>query len=200
MIPSGLARDSSGLDGLGEDTWGDLVDEIEYDDPSYAEDSAIVSDLFRQLDNPKAPTELDQQIHQNSLQQKQVSEEIASLQQGADLWGEAPAPPSEAAGNFEGNRQNSADFLHRRSPTQALQSAPPRNRNRRRKLWPIVGIVGISALAAAIALNWWQNRPKVTLPNIPEIPPQSLHQKPQNIDLQTAPTGIVTATATEKMS
>jgi len=200
MIPSGLARDSSGLDWLGEDTWGDLVDEIEYDDPSYAEDSAIVSDLFRQLDNPKAPTELDQQIHQNSLQQKQVSEEIASLQQEADLWGEAPAPPPQAAGNFEGNWQNSADFSRRRSPTQASQPAPPRNRNRRRKLWPIVGIVGISGLAAAIALNWWQNRPKVTLPNIPEIPTQSLRQKQQNIDLQTAPTGIVTATATEKMS
>ncbi|MEH2297236.1 cell division protein HetF [Nostoc sp.] len=200
MIPSGLARDSSGLDWLGEDTWGDLVDEIEYDDPSYEEDSAIVSDLFRQLDNQKAPTELDQQIHENSLQQRQVSEEITSLQKEVDLWGEAPAPPPQAAGNLEGNWQNSADFLRRRSPTQASQPAPPRNRTRRRKLWPIVGIVGISALAAAIALNWWQNRPQA-MPNIPVIPTQSLPiQKQQNIDLQTAPTGIVAATATEKLS
>ncbi|MEH2410556.1 cell division protein HetF [Nostoc sp.] len=200
MNPSGLARDFSGLDWLGEDTWGDLVDEIEYDDPSYEEDSAIVSDLFRQLDNQKAPTELDQQIHENSLQQRQVSEEITSLQKEVDLWGEAPAPPPQAAGNLEGNWQNSADFLRRRSPTQASQPAPPRNRTRRRKLWPIVGIVGISALAAAIALNWWQNRPQA-MPNIPVIPTQSLPiQKQQNIDLQTAPTGIVAATATEKLS
>ncbi|MEH2315974.1 cell division protein HetF [Nostoc sp.] len=201
MNPSGLARDSSGLDWLGEDTWGDLVDEIEYDDPSYEEDSAIVSDLFRQLDNQKAPTELDQQIHENSLQQRQVSEEITSLQKEVDLWGEAPAPPPQAAGNLEGNWQNSADFLRRRSPTQASQPAPPRNRTRRRKLWPIVGIVGISALAAAIALNWWwQNRPQA-MPNIPVIPTQSLPiQKQQNIDLQTATTGIVAATATEKLS
>ncbi|MHC5720669.1 MAG: heterocyst differentiation protein, partial [Nostoc sp.] len=120
-----------------------------------------------------------------------------SLQQGADLWGEAPAPPSQATGNFEGNWQNSADFSRRRSPTQASQSAPARNRNRHRKLWPIVGIVGISVLAATIGLNWWQNRPKVTLPNIPEIPTQSLGQNQQNIDLQTASTRIVTATATE---
>ncbi|MEH2460427.1 cell division protein HetF [Nostoc sp.] len=199
MIPSGLVRDSSGLDWLGEDTWGDLVDEIEYDDPSYEEDSAIVSDLFRQLDNQKAPTELEQQIHENSLQQRQVSEEITSLQKEVDLWGEAPAPPPQAAGNLEENWQNSPDFLRRRSPTQASQPAPPRNRTHRRKLWPIVGIVGISALAAAIALNWWwQNR---HLPNIPVIPTQSLPiQKQQNIDLQTATTGIVAATATEKLS
>ncbi|MEH2007473.1 cell division protein HetF [Nostoc sp.] len=201
MIPSGLTPDSSGLDWLGEDTWGDLVDEIEYDDPSYEEDSAIVSDLFRQLDNQKAPTELDQQIHENSLQQRQVSEEITSLQEQADLWGEAPAPPPQVAGNFAGNWQNS-DFSHRRSPPQASQPAPARNRTRHRKLWPIVGIVGISALAAAIGLNWWwQNRHQVTLPNIPVIPSQSLPiQKQQNIDLQTAQTGIVAATATEKLS
>ncbi|MHC5933783.1 cell division protein HetF [Nostoc sp.] len=194
MIPSGLARDSSGLDWLGEDTWGDLVDEIEYDDPSYEEDSALVSDLFRQLDNQKAPTELDQQIHENSLQQRQVSEEITSLQKEADLWGETPPPTPQAAGNFERNWDNS-NFSQ-------SQPAPPRNRTRRRKLWPIVGIVGISALAAAIGLNWWwQNRHQVTLPNIPVIPTQSLPiQKQQNIDLQTALTGIVAATATEKLS
>ncbi|MEH1909110.1 MAG: cell division protein HetF [Nostoc sp.] len=197
MIPSGLARDSSGLDWLGEDTWGDLVDEIEYDDPSYEEDSALVSDLFRQLDNQKAPTELDQQIHENSLQQRQVSEEITSLQKEADLWGQTPAPPPQAAGNLAGNWQNS-DF----SPPQASLPASPRPRTRRRKLWPIVGIVGISAIVSAIGLNWWwQNRHQVTLPNIPVIPTQSLPiQKQQNIDLQTALTGIVAATATEKLS
>ncbi len=202
MIPSGLARDS-GLDWLGEDTWGDLVDEIEYDDPSYAEDSAIVSDLFRQLDNQKAPIELDQEISENSLEQRQASEEMISLQEGGDLWGEPPAPPSSTPGNLEGNRQNSADFLRRRSPPQASQPAPSGTRTRRRKLWPIVGIVGFSALAAAIALNWWwQNRPQqVSLPNIPGIPIQSLPiQKQQNIDLEIAETGIVTATATEKLS
>ncbi len=81
MIPAGLARDSSGLDWLGEDTWGDLVDEIEYDDPSYEEDSAIVSDLFRQLDNQKATTEPDQQIPENNFQQSQISEEMTSLEE-----------------------------------------------------------------------------------------------------------------------
>jgi CHAT domain len=197
MIPSGLTRDSSGLDWLGEDTWGDLVDEIEYDDPSYEEDSAIVSDLFRQLDNQKPATEPDQQIRENSLHQSQISEEMTSSEESADLWGEVPPPPPATPGNLEENWQNS-NFSQSQPP-------PPRNRTRRRKLWPIVGVVGISAIAAAIGLNWWwQNRPQA-LPKIPEIPPQSLPdsgsiQKQPNIDLGIAATGIVTATATEKLS
>ncbi|MBN3963313.1 cell division protein HetF [Nostoc sp. NMS8] len=197
MIPSGLTRDSSGLDWLGEDTWGDLVDEIEYDDPSYEEDSAIVSDLFRQLDNQKAVIEPDQQFRENSLHQNQISEEMTSLQEEADLWGEVPPPPPVTPGNLEGNWQNS-NFLP--------QQLSPRNRTRRRRLWPIVGIVGISALAAAIGFNWWwQNRNQVTLPNILVIPTQSLPdsrpiQKQPNIDLEIEATGIVTATATEKLS
>ncbi|MBG1245010.1 cell division protein HetF [Nostoc sp. NZL] len=202
MIPSGLARDPSGLDWLGEDTWGDLVDEIEYDDPSYEEDSAIVSDLFRQLDNQKTATELDQQIPDNNLHQGQVSEGMTSLEEEGDLWGEIPAPPPPITGNLEGNWQNS-DFSRRHSPPQASQPAPLRPRTRRRQLWPILGIVAISALAAAIALNWWwQNRSQqATLPNIPGIPTQSLPiQKQPNIDLEIATTGIVTATATEKLS
>ncbi|MEA5603887.1 cell division protein HetF [Nostoc sp. UHCC 0252] len=201
MIPSGLARDS-GLDWLGEDTWGDLVDEIEYDDPSYEEDSAIVSDLFRQLDNQKLPPELDQQIPENNFQQSQVSEEMTSLGEEGDLWGEVPAPPPPITGKFEGNLENS-DLSRRHSPTQASQPLSSRPRTQRRKLWPIVGIVGISALVAAIALNWWwQNRSQqVNLPKIPAISSESLPiQKQQNIDLQIAATGIVTATATEKLS
>ncbi|MHC0062601.1 cell division protein HetF [Nostoc sp. UIC 10890] len=201
MIPAGLARDSSGLDWLGEDTWGDLVDEIEYDDPSYEEDSAIVSDLFRQLDNQKASTEPDQQIREDSFHQSQISEEMTSPEEEADLWGEVPPPPPQVVGNFEGNREKS-QFSRRYSPPQASQPVPLGSRTRRRKLWPIVGVVGISALAAAIALNWWwQNRPQANLRNIPAIPTQSLPiQKQQNIDLETATTGIVTASATEKMS
>ncbi|MEH1790726.1 cell division protein HetF [Nostoc sp.] len=197
MIPSGLTRDSSGLDWLGEDTWGDLVDEIEYDDPSYEEDSAIVSDLFRQLDNQKAAIEPDQQIRENGLHQSQISEEMTSLQEEADLWGEVPPPPPVTPGNLEGSWQNS-NFLP--------QPLSAKNRTRRRRLWPIVGVVGISALAAAIGFNWWwQNRPQATLPNIPAIPTQSLPdsrpiQKQPNIDLGIEATGIVTATATEKLS
>ncbi|MDZ8238539.1 MAG: CHAT domain-containing protein [Nostoc sp. ChiQUE01a] len=197
MIPADLGRDSSGLDWLGEDTWGDLVDEIEYDDPSYAEDSAIVSDLFRRLDEQKSSTEIEQKIHENSLPNRQVSEEMTSSFEEADLWGEIPAPPPETVGNSERHWQNS-DFSRRSQPTPSAS----RNRTRRRHLWPIVGVIGISAIAIAIGLNWWwQNRPQANLSKIPAIPTESLPiEKQPNIDLETAPTGIVTATATEKLS
>ncbi|MBD2411876.1 heterocyst differentiation protein [Nostoc calcicola FACHB-389] len=195
MIPADLGRDSSGLDWLGEDTWGDLVDEIEYDDPSYAEDSAIVSDLFRRLDEQKSSTGTEQQIHENSLENRQVPEEMTSSVEEADLWGEVPAPPPQTIGNLERDRENS-DFF-RPQPTPS----PSRNRAQRRKLWPIVGIVGASAIAIAIGLNWWQNRPQPIVSKIPPIPTESLPiAKQPNIDLETAPTGIVTATATEKLS
>ncbi|MDF5709189.1 MAG: CHAT domain-containing protein [Nostoc sp. S4] len=194
MIPADMARESSGLDWLGEDTWGDLVDEIEYDDPSYAEDSAIVSDLFRRLDEQKPSTEIEQQIQESSPLNRQVSEEMTSSTQEADLWGEVSAPPPETVGNLERHWENSDSRSH-------SSSSPSRNRTRRRKLWPIVGIVGISAIAITIGLNWWQNRPQATLSRIPPIATESLPiQKQPNIDLETAPTGIVTASATEKLS
>nr|WP_225225526.1 cell division protein HetF [Komarekiella delphini-convector] len=220
MIPSGLARDSE-MDWLGEDTWGDLVDEIEYDDSSYAEDSAIVSDLFRQLDNQKATpektsmnAELVQQIQEDMLEERQVSEQMTSQEQEAELWGENPATEIPAAGHFE--RDRDSHLLRRRSPPQrkvraaasadlnfsrqALQQLiPGKSRNQRRKLWPIVGIVGAGAIATIIGLNLWGQRPQATLPEIPSI--QSLPiQKQPIIDLNTAATGIVTATATEKLS
>ncbi len=200
MLPSGLARDSSEMDWLGEDTWGDLVDEIEYDDPSYAEDSAIVSDLFRQLDNPKAApektsmnAELVQQIRENNLQDRQVSEEMTSQDQQAGLWGENPAAEIPTAENVERNWQNS-------QLSRSQQPIPMKRRAKRRKLWPIIAIGGISAIAAIISLNWWgQNRPLANLPDIPSIESLPIQKQP-TIDLETAATGIVTATATEKLS
>lgn len=196
MIPTDLGRDTTGLDWLGEDTWGDLVDEIEYDDPSYAEDSAIVSDLFRRLDEQKSSTEMEQQINENSLPNRPVSEEMTSSLEEADLWGEVPTPPTEPVGKSERSWQNS-EFSRPSYPTPSLS----RNRNRWRKLWPIVGIVGISAIAIAIGLNWWLNRPQANVSKIPPIPTEPLPiEKQPNIDLETAPTGIVTATATEKLS
>jgi CHAT domain-containing protein len=196
MIPTDLGRDTTGLDWLVEDTWGDLVDEIEYDDPSYAEDSAIVSDLFRRLDEQKSSTEMEQQINENSLPNRPVSEEMTSSLEEADLLGEVPAPPTEPVGKSERSWQNS-EFSRPSYPTPSLS----RNRNRWRKLWPIVGIVGISAIAIAIGLNWWLNRPQANVSKIPPIPTEPLPiEKQPNIDLETAPTGIVTATATEKLS
>jgi hypothetical protein len=98
IMSSSLARDASELDWLGENTWGDLVDEIEdYDDPSYVQDSAIVSDLFRQLDQEKA---IDDQSSigaellnsdEESIPGIEVSEDLSSLDREVEKWREARA-------------------------------------------------------------------------------------------------------------
>ncbi|MBD2209307.1 CHAT domain-containing protein [Calothrix sp. FACHB-156] len=199
MIPSGLARDSSGLDWLGEDTWGDLVDEIEYDDdPSYAEDSALVSDLFRQLDTQKGTSEqsssmtaeLVPQLNDNSLRGRQFSQELTASDQEASFWEEEPETSNESSTSFDGNWNNNS---YGRS-----QPYSPKRRQRRH-IWPIVGMVGASAIAVFVGVNWWQNHQATKLPPIPPIPTQSITAQPP-VDLKTAATGIVTATATEKLS
>lgn len=200
MISSNLAPDAAEIDWLGEETWGDLVDEIEYDDPSYDDDCAIVSDLFRQLDHQKATTEepplmaeLVQQMGDNHLQERQVSEEIAVLEEELGLRRQVPTRSSQAAENLAEDRESS------RMPTSP--PSPVGHSGDRQKL-QILGIVGVSAIAILIGVNWWwQHRSWSVLSDIPQIPTQSLVQ-PQvpPIDLKSALTGIVTATATEKMS
>lgn len=48
----GTEAEDAELDLLGEEEWDEEVDDIDYDDPEYEEDSALVSDLFSQLANP----------------------------------------------------------------------------------------------------------------------------------------------------
>jgi tetratricopeptide (TPR) repeat protein len=212
MIPSGLARDSSGLDWLGEETWGDLVDEIEYDDPgygddsSYAEDSAIVSDLFRELDQ-KANTEqtsmtaeLLQQFQGDRVQGRQMSGELASLdRESAALWGDSPET-EQTNPNFPGDGENSNFSLSSNRPNQR-QSASVRRGNRG-KLWSMIAVAGASAIALVVGFNWWsQNQQLARLRDIPPIP--ALSESTQNnpkVDFKTAENGVVTAFATEKMS
>ena len=99
MMSSPLGGDASELDWLGENTWGDLVDEIEdYDDPSYTQDSAIVSDLFRQLDQQKAVddqspigAELLDNTDEDSIPGIEVSEDLSSLDREVEKWREARA-------------------------------------------------------------------------------------------------------------
>lgn len=199
MIPSGLARESSGLDWLGEETWGDLVDEIEYDDPTYAEDSALVSDLFRQLDHQNGTSEqspmtaeLVQQVNESSLRSKQVSQEMAESDQEASFWEEDAIASTQSSTNFAGDWHNSAF-----GRSQQVSS-----KRHRRQMWPIVSIVGASAIAVVLGLGWWwQSRQISRLPDIPVIPEQLLTaENPPLIDLKSAATGIVAATATEKLS
>jgi tetratricopeptide (TPR) repeat protein len=193
MMPSGLSRESSELDWLGDDTWGDLMDEIDYDHPGYDEDSAIVADLFRQLGNPQVPpedttmkAELEPAVIDNHLQEKQPSE----VEEEVDFWGDRPTPTKPHEPTTESNQVN----------YQQIPLPPVRQSRGRRRLWPILAILGASAVALIIGLSWWHNRQSVVT-KIPVIPTQTEpNGKQAPIDLKTAQTGIVTAKATEELS
>ncbi|WP_017317679.1 cell division protein HetF [Mastigocladopsis repens] len=228
MLPSTLARDSFDLDLLGEETWGDLVDEIEYDDPSYAEDSAIVSDLFRQLDRQKATSEqssmkaeLVQEFGEDGLEETEVSGEIASLENDVGMWEEVRAaasygrqlggsrrelPSSEVIRQESDNLQRgweNTNFSSLAHATTTPSQTAEAKRRKRRKLLGIVGAVGVSAITAFVGFNWGsQNQQMSKVAERPQIPTQS--QQPSasspQLNLKMADTGVVTAIATEKLS
>ncbi|MDH6075139.1 CHAT domain-containing protein [Chrysosporum ovalisporum CS-1034] len=208
MIPSGLGHDGSDLDWLGEETWGDLVDEIEYDDPDYAEDSALVSDLFRQLDQQKAVNEqlsgtLGQSMRSDQFPLDEAEEDVAAVDhQIVELWTKIPTVLTE----------NTQDLRQDGNNLSARSSSPPTPLNPQSwtpQLPPILSIIGANRLvtltlvfATLMGLGWWwQNRQVLFLSDIPPIPTQSrVGGNEPEIEITKAVTGIVTAKATEKLS
>ncbi|RUR72070.1 cell division protein HetF [Chlorogloeopsis fritschii PCC 9212] len=218
FMPPGLADDSSEEDWLGEDTWGDLVDEIEYDDPGYAEDSAIVSDLLRELEQSTVANEetaiapeVTQHVEKDNIDKKEVSEEIKSpdCDDSSSLRGELTEETGKAKqveterhvlvndANLPRNSQNSSPSTHV-TPSQKTNS----QRRPQSRFWSKVGVVGVSAIAAVIGLSLWNNQQKSKSPDLPltstaQSQP-SLNSSERN--LKTEETGIVTAYAIEKVS
>lgn len=224
MLPSDLTREPSDLDWLGEETWGDLVDEIEYDDPSYEEDSAIVSDLFRQLDKQKTSEQSSMkaelvQFGEDGLDETEVSGEIASLENDLGMWEEVRKAASygklggagsrEQPSNSELTRQeaglqagwddsNAGSLAQRTTPASQTAKA---KRGKRRKLLGVVGAVGVSAIAAFVGFNWWsQNQQMSKLPSVVPIHQSQPNSNTPQINFKTADTQSVSAIATEKLS
>jgi hypothetical protein len=229
MISSSLVRNpSNSLDWLGEDTWGDLVDEIEYDDPSYAQDSAFVSDLFRQLDSQAAETEhssmtaeLIQDYEENSFQNRQVIGEITSLEDDTQTWEEVQAAaaygrhksashqnlPSlqEASSMQTGNFEVGWDDLDYplSAETHVVPSQHTNSRqNGKNMLLRVVSVVGASVVAVAFGLNWWQNQQPLPMAEINKTPTtqRQANQTSPQINLKTDQTGTLTVYATEQIT
>ncbi|BAY16007.1 heterocyst differentiation protein [Anabaenopsis circularis NIES-21] len=198
MMP-GLGHDTSELDWLGEETWGDLVDEIEYDDPSYAEDSAIVSDLFRQIDqqipsnNGQSPLngEVPPNHRENIFPTRQMSGEVTPTdRQGS--WGNLGATPNETVASQEETWP---------AYEASLPTSVPKLRRPNWRL--ILSIFGVGAIASILGFGWWwQMRRPSTFADIPQIPvQQSLSSKTNpKINLETSPTAIIATSAIEKLS
>ena len=219
MIPPALASNSSELDDwFGEDTWGNIVDEIEYDDPGYTEDSAIVSDLFRELDNEKSG-ELVPKVEEDV--QGRIPGDIAAFEDESPLWDDwdnsdfPPLPPQpQRHSNTTGKQLANSNYAFAPTESQSYANpgrttiADPTNEvsswtvarpNRRPRSWSKIGFVAAGLTAVVVGIGTWLNHHNTTS-DIPQIPlAQPIPHHPQ-IDLRTAETGIVTAYATEKLS
>ncbi|NWF60314.1 MAG: CHAT domain-containing protein [Fischerella sp.] len=207
MMASGMTQVSSESDWLGEDTWGDLVDEIEYDDPSYAEDSAFVSDLFSQLGSPKVPNE------QTSMTAELVNQDrednLHNTEDMVSLWSQFP-PDAESKQIGPAQDELAVDDSFGidwqstlPSSTEITLSRKAASKRRaRRQFWSKVGVVGVSAIAVVVGLNWWwQNQRVSRRSDIPVVSTESPPgQNTPQINLKTDATGIITAYASEKLS
>ncbi|TAE58400.1 MAG: CHAT domain-containing protein [Nostocales cyanobacterium] len=183
IISSGLVRDPADLDWLEDDSWGDMEDDLEYDNSTYDDDSAMVADLFRQLGNSSAAAAEPPMKAELEPQAKLP----AQLGGNVDLWEDSSTPETT----------NVADHQNVTPPV----ALPPENKPKpRRYPLPIIGILGAVAVAVIGLVWWWNSRSSSDqiIQKIPErtIPPSKLAP----IDLRTSPTGIVTAQATEKLS
>ncbi|MBD2663397.1 heterocyst differentiation protein HetF [Richelia sinica FACHB-800] len=182
--------DPLGLDWVGEDAWDDLGNDIEYDESSYDEDSAIVSDLLRQLNHPSEVTDSTLTAELLQPQDDEEDMQVMKVEEALSLWGETPASAAPTVLDLE---------------TPPLTSSlPPSNRPKRpkkRPIWKIIGVVGSSAIALTLVISWWQYRNSGIIADIPTIPTENLAQQNHKpINLQTSPTGMVTASATALLS
>ena len=191
-----LTEDTTEVDWLLTDTWGDLIAEIEYDDTNYDQDSAIVSDLFRQLDNRTTTSEgqsMKAELIQgsNDLSEMQVSEIEEHLN-----WGNVPTSITPTSLNIQKRQIN--------PPLSRTPLVTSSNRYHRPKSSLLLGLVGTGAITMILSVAWWwhqrQSQQRL-LPNIPPLPGENIssNQYP-SINLTNSATGIVTATATAQLS
>nr|WP_155746134.1 cell division protein HetF [Scytonema sp. UIC 10036] len=210
IIPP-LAREPSDLDWL-----DDLADEIEYDEPSYEEDSAIVSDLFRQIDRQRAESEnsmtaeLVQDFDDDRFDESEVSGEIASLESDLGMWEEVRAaaaygkqqgvgrrelPSSNAASSetpptLEGNW----DHLQLPPSTETVPSQQTQlKQQKKRNPLGIIGVAATSALVAIVGFNLLSKTPPfpTAVPPIPPTAPERIHK--ESVE-------VLTTYATERLS
>jgi hypothetical protein len=191
-----LTEDTTEVDWLLTDTWGDLVDEIEYDDTNYDQDSAIVSDLFRQLDNRTTTSEGQSMKAELIQESNDLSEtQVAELEEHLN-WGNVPTSITPTPLNIQKRQVNPP-----LSPTPLVTSS---NRYHKSKSSLLLGLFGASAITMIIGVaSWWHQRQSQQhlLLNIPPLPVSNIinNQHP-SIKLSNTATGIVTATATAQLS
>lgn len=175
MVVPGYGGASEEVDWLGEDVWDDLVDDIEYedpsyeDDPSYEADSAIVAGLFRQLDQEK-PTD--------------PPETVAQSQSNVAAPPAPPAPPNP--------------------PVSPVISTPSKGPNRKLWSLVGASAVGIVLLVSGL-LWWQQRQMLANNNDLPPLPPVAVAPLPQpennkQADITKVGTETITGMATDYLN
>ena len=196
----GVEEDSD-LDLLGEDMWGDLVDEIEYDGPSYSEDSAIVSDLFRQIDDEKSLTESPMNAElvgqiEDDYEQQQLPPDIDYQSEDTLIWDENQYPlqtsSEQSIVNNETSSQESLASLKDESivTTKSAKAAAKKQKQNQRLM--LLGVLGISAIAFIGGIDYLRTQPKS------QIAEEIVRKTASSIKLVTAKTESVTAYASKQ--
>ncbi|MEM7713965.1 MAG: cell division protein HetF [Cyanobacteria bacterium P01_A01_bin.68] len=194
-------QDNSDLDLLGEDMWGDLVDEIEYDDPSYSEDSAIVSDLFRQIDDEKSLSEPPMNAElvgqfEDDYQQKQLSPDIDYQSEDTLIWDENNKYPIQTSSeqnvaNNETSTQESFEaWKAGNKATTELAKAAAKKEKRNQRL-TLLGVLGISAIALIGGIDYLRTQQK---PAIVRVVPKTTSP----LDSEVSKTEAVTEYASKQ--
>lgn len=189
-----LTGGTTEVDWLEEDTWGDIADEIEHDEPSYDEDSAIVSDVFRQLNTPTKTEEPSMKVEIVQQDHPYPSEMQITDTKNVD-WGNVPTQITPTSSNIQKHQVNP-----RLSPSPLRTQVNPIPQ--RRLPMFLYGLVGASAITVVAGVGWlWYQQQVRNYAEIPPIPGQNFpDDQHQSMDLPNLATGIVTAIATSQLS
>ncbi|MDB9456683.1 CHAT domain-containing protein [Dolichospermum circinale CS-534/05] len=194
VLSADLTEETTEVDWLLADSWGDFVDEIEYDDSNYDQDSAIVSDLFRQLDKG-ATTGEGQSMKAELIEESQELPEMQVSEVQRNLnWGNVPTSITPTSLNIQKRQVNPP-----LSPTPLVSSSNRYHKSRSSFL--LLGLVSLITMILGVAWWWYQRQSQQHfLPNIPPLPGENISSNQYPINLANSATGIVTATATAQLS
>ncbi len=208
---SGFIDPAAALDLLDEEEWDEGVD-VGYDDPTYDDDSALVSDLFRQLANQPAGVEspifpdstLDQLPEVTSSETQSLRSEIPQIFTNHSHKS-AEACPVQSEESTPAATDTSTEQLRSSASPLGIRGKKARRPGNRgaesfkgllqpdsRRFLPVLQAVGVIAIAL-VGFWWLQNREPQQISHTP-IP--SLSQ-PANNNLQTVSISELQAIATE---
>jgi hypothetical protein len=200
------------LYGYDDPDWVDPVDDLEYDDIGYEDDSALVADLFRQL-KPESLAEADRETEADQQRDRQGERENLTTASAHPL-SESKTPPQPVAAAIAASAPKNAGISQESLLGSAAgnprlrfwQRSEGKDRQRRVKRAPLLLLALGSTMAIALLGFWlWQRRPQPsdllfsqenTSTSLPALPSPNL----KNVNLKKANTPTVTAIAIEQFS